>query len=89
LLLHELLANLVDNALRYTPAGGSVILRVRSAQQVLEVEDSGPGIAGRRTRTRVRAVLPRRATLEINPGGHGLGWPSCATSPPCTAPASA
>jgi len=31
LLLHELIANLVDNALRYTPQGGNVVLRVRAA----------------------------------------------------------
>jgi two-component system, OmpR family, sensor histidine kinase TctE len=47
-MLRELLGNLIDNALRYTPAGGSVTVRVRSnaaeAQAILEVEDNGPGI---------------------------------------------
>jgi len=47
LMLRELLSNLIDNALRYTPAGGSVTVRVRSdaGQAILEVEDTGPGIA--------------------------------------------
>lgn len=47
LMLRELLSNLIDNALRYTPAGGSVTVRVRNdtGQAVLEVEDTGPGIA--------------------------------------------
>ena len=47
LMLHELLSNLIDNALRYTPAGGSVTVRVRHDGEcaVLEVEDTGPGIA--------------------------------------------
>ena len=77
LLLHELLANLVDNALRYTPQGGSVILRVHAAQAgrgaVLEVEDSGAGIAPAE-RERVLTPFYRvGAALESNPGGAGLG----------------
>ena len=46
LLLRELAANLLDNALAYTQAGGSVTLRtaVRNGESVLEVEDDGPGI---------------------------------------------
>ncbi|MYM26981.1 sensor histidine kinase [Duganella sp. CY15W] len=75
LLLHEMLANLVDNALRYTPQGGTVILRVSESTDsvTLEVEDSGPGIA---TAERERVFAPfyrTAATLERNPGGHGLG----------------
>ena len=46
LLLRELAANLLDNALAYTQAGGSVTLRtgVRDGESMLEVEDNGPGI---------------------------------------------
>ena len=46
-MLRELLSNLIDNALRYTPQHGSVTVRVRQdeAYAVLEVEDTGPGIA--------------------------------------------
>jgi two-component system sensor histidine kinase TctE len=48
-MLRELLSNLIDNALRYTPSGGSVTIRVRTddeqVQAILEVEDTGPGIA--------------------------------------------
>jgi two-component system sensor histidine kinase TctE len=51
-LLREMLANLIDNALAYTPADGNVTVRcggVRDDGQVpgrafLEVEDDGPGI---------------------------------------------
>jgi two-component system, OmpR family, sensor histidine kinase TctE len=47
-LLRELLGNLVDNALKYTPAGGAVTIRCHRSgaqrQAVLEVEDDGPGI---------------------------------------------
>jgi len=46
LLLRELAANLLDNALAYTQPGGSVTMRtgVRNDESVLEVEDNGPGI---------------------------------------------
>jgi two-component system, OmpR family, sensor histidine kinase TctE len=45
-LLQELLGNLVDNALRYTPPGGVVTVRCGSevGHAFFEVEDDGPGI---------------------------------------------
>ena len=45
-LLTEALANLLHNAIRYTPAGGSVTVGVlaRPPSAQLTVEDSGPGI---------------------------------------------
>nr|WP_328823377.1 sensor histidine kinase N-terminal domain-containing protein [Undibacterium crateris] len=48
LMLREMLSNLIDNAIRYTPSGKSVTVRVdidaSQALAVLEVEDHGPGI---------------------------------------------
>jgi two-component system sensor histidine kinase TctE len=45
-LLHELVANLVDNALRDTPAQGMVTVSLRrdGERVLLQVEDNGPGI---------------------------------------------
>ncbi|HEV8473002.1 MAG TPA: ATP-binding protein [Methylomirabilota bacterium] len=45
--MHQVVSNLVSNALKFTPAGGriGVRLEVREARAVLEVEDSGEGIA--------------------------------------------
>jgi len=45
-LLTESLNNLIDNALRYTPPGGSATVRcgIRSTEPYFSVEDSGPGI---------------------------------------------
>jgi two-component system sensor histidine kinase TctE len=71
-LLRELINNLVDNALNYTPAGGAVTLRCGplDAGAFLEVEDDGPGIA---PEERPR-VLERFHRASGAPGtGSGLG----------------
>jgi two-component system sensor histidine kinase TctE len=70
-LLRELLGNLVDNAIRYTPRGGHVTLRCGIAGEAyLEVEDNGPGVpAAERNR------MPERFyRVPGTPGeGNGLG----------------
>ncbi len=71
-LLRELLGNLVDNAVKYTPAGGSVTIRcgMRERRVFLEVEDDGPGIAAvERQHVLERFYRVRGATGE----GSGLG----------------
>jgi two-component system sensor histidine kinase TctE len=75
LLLHELVSNLADNAIRYTPAGGSVQLRIRRQPGgvLLEVLDSGPGIAPAEHDKVFTPFYRAQATLEANPGGTGLG----------------
>lgn len=45
LLLREMIANLVDNAIKYTPRGGAVTVRLMSSPTIaLEVADNGIGI---------------------------------------------
>ncbi|MEC5163255.1 two-component system sensor histidine kinase TctE [Janthinobacterium sp. CG_S6] len=77
LLLHEMVANLVDNALHYTPAGGSVTLRVArhgdAGGALLQVEDSGAGIAAAERESVFTPFYRSAAALERNPGGAGLG----------------
>ena len=45
--LTQVIANLIDNSLRYTPSGGKVLLKVRRRESLasLQVSDSGRGIA--------------------------------------------
>lgn len=47
--IDQVLTNLLDNALRHTPAGGhiTIMLRSQAAQVVWCVDDSGPGIPDR------------------------------------------
>ncbi|NHZ81083.1 sensor histidine kinase [Massilia sp. CCM 8695] len=75
LMLHELVTNLVDNAIRYTPAGGKVALRVRvdGAKVLLDVEDSGCGIADDEREKVFTPFYRSSGALETNPGGTGLG----------------
>jgi two-component system sensor histidine kinase TctE len=46
IMIHEIFANLIDNAIRYNDAGGSVVIRLFDdhGKHVVEVEDDGPGI---------------------------------------------
>ena len=76
LLLRELLTNLVDNAVKYTPAGGHVTVRVRDAHQpVIEVEDDGIGIAPEER----ESVFERfYRVLGTDAEGSGLGLPIAA-----------
>ena len=71
-MLREMLSNLIDNALRYTPAGGSVTVRVRrsSTEAVLEVEDTGPGIP---PAERLHVFERFYRILGSNAEGSGLG----------------
>jgi len=71
--LHQLVANLLDNASRHSPEGGTVTVSAVSApgHVVLEVADDGPGIAAAQ-----RAAVFERFTTgaAADPdGGTGLG----------------
>jgi two-component system sensor histidine kinase TctE len=69
--LRDLIDNVVDNALRYTPAGGAVTVRCRreGGDSVFAVEDSGPGIAPEKR----ALVFNRFVRLDEKTAGSGLG----------------
>jgi len=75
-LLQELISNLMDNALKYTPSGGSVTLNCRMASDdndiKIEVSDSGPGIP-ESVREQVFERFYRHAGTQAS--GSGLGLP--------------
>lgn len=72
-LLFEAVSNLVDNALKFTPAGGAVRLRLlnRPAGPRIEVVDDGPGVPeGEREAVLKRFYRSQRTRTEP---GSGLG----------------
>jgi two-component system sensor histidine kinase TctE len=75
LLVRELIRNLVDNAVQYTPGGGTVTVRLlpdRYGQvAVLQVEDNGPGIP-EAERDQVFQPFYRALGTEVDGSGLGL-----------------
>lgn len=69
-LLRELVFNLTDNALRYTPRGGTVTVRLahKEDEVILLVEDSGPGIPAPE-----RENVFERFYRRLDTGGEGTG----------------
>lgn len=74
-LAYQVLANLVSNAIKFTPAGGQIVVRTKAeAQRVrVEVQDSGPGVpkAERNLLFRDHSRLSPRPTDGEE--SHGLG----------------
>ena len=56
--LERAVTNLLDNAAKWSPAGGTVTVRLTDG--VLTVDDQGPGIADEDLPARLRPVLPGR-----------------------------
>jgi two-component system, OmpR family, sensor histidine kinase TctE len=73
LLIDEIFGNVIDNAIRYGPAGGVVIARLSrdGASAVVDIEDDGPGIPP----TERQKVFERfyRIARADGPDGSGLG----------------
>ena len=73
-LLAQLITNLLENALKYVPAGGHVWVRVHNRPDAiaLSIADNGPGIP---TADRAAALRPfvRVGDAASKAGGSGLG----------------
>jgi two-component system sensor histidine kinase BaeS len=68
--MHQVLSNLLDNAVRYTPSGGRIGVTAsrRGGSVEVAVEDQGPGLA-----PDVRATLFDRFVKAKDSPGSGLG----------------
>ena len=77
--LKDVLRRLLDNAIRFTPKGGSVSLRAIHDQPwvAIEVADSGVGIPGDRISDALKAFVQLHRKPGENRDHYGLGLPIC------------
>jgi heavy metal sensor kinase len=77
MVLRQALLNLVDNAIKYSPAGGRIAVKVSTSpdgKAILDVTDTGPGIpVEMRPRVFDRFYRADRSRSRENGGGTGLG----------------
>jgi two-component system phosphate regulon sensor histidine kinase PhoR len=73
--LEQVLVNLVDNAIKYTPEGGEVRIRVLAEEEALliEVSNSGPGIPAKHLPRVFERFYRVDAGRSRELGGTGLG----------------
>jgi CheY-like chemotaxis protein/anti-sigma regulatory factor (Ser/Thr protein kinase) len=73
--IEQIVSNLLDNAVKYTPAGRSISLRVRhaGAQALLEVSDDGQGLAPELTERVFDLFVQGERGLAREQGGLGIG----------------
>jgi signal transduction histidine kinase len=72
-LVREAVSNLVENAIKFTPAGGEVRIAcgLRGDEPFLEVRDNGPGVPPQEREEIFRRFY--RAADQASLAGHGLG----------------
>jgi signal transduction histidine kinase/CheY-like chemotaxis protein len=73
--LEQIVANLLHNAIKYTPAGGHVRLNVSSSEKrvTISVHDDGVGIASDMLPRVFDLFAQAEATLDRAKGGMGIG----------------
>ena len=84
-LLERAVLNVLDNAAKWSPPGGTIRVRLRR-DQVVDPGRARPGAGDRRGRpaSGVRPLLPGGRRPGRCPA-RGWGWPSCSRSSPATA----
>ncbi len=73
----QVLRNLLDNALKYSPQGGLVVVRgeVGEDEVVISVADQGVGLAPEHLNQLFDRYFRAQSGLSLNVGGTGLGLP--------------
>jgi heavy metal sensor kinase len=76
MVLRQALLNLVDNAIKYSPAGGRITVRVSTSAEgtaVLDVSDTGPGIPAEQQQRVFDRFYRVDSSRSREHGGTGLG----------------
>jgi signal transduction histidine kinase len=76
-LLQEAVVNLVDNAIKFTPSGGSIVLQCGDGAALIRVADTGPGVAAEEREQIFKRFYRSRAARGVP--GVGLGLSMAAT----------
>lgn len=88
--IEQIIGNLLDNALKFTPPGGRIAIRVarEGATSLLEIADRGTGLPPRLPTAFSRPLsrASNRSTARAAAWGSGSRW--CASWPRCTVPPS-
>jgi signal transduction histidine kinase len=73
--VQQILVNLLANAMKFTPAGGSVDLdwRVEDQSLMIRVRDTGPGIPPEKMEQIFEPFVQLRSPGSLPTGGTGLG----------------
>jgi two-component system phosphate regulon sensor histidine kinase PhoR len=73
--IHQVLSNLIDNALKYAASGGEILLGARPVNQAIEfyVRDLGPGIPSEHLRRLFERFYRVDKARSRESGGTGLG----------------
>ncbi len=74
--LEQIVANLLQNALKFTPARGHVVLSVRAGKNhdgIIEVRDDGAGLSADLMARIFEPLVQDQRTLHRSRGGIGLG----------------
>ena len=73
--LIQVVANILNNAAKYTPEGGSIVLRVdvHAAHVAIEVQDNGIGMEAGLAATAFDLFTQAKRTPDRSSGGLGLG----------------